>query len=135
MLRKYFDLTCLACKMFYMWKGNHRLMILWRHINNHHLINKVWHISNNNMIIDPRTCTIVFVNTINDINKWVFIFYIYLLLCFCLGICDHVKDNIFAKLVCIQIFKKMFYKRYSTSRKLCEVLEAHILRQDFLGDF
>jgi hypothetical protein len=66
-LENILTLLVLHAKCFYMWKGNHRLMILWRHINNHHLINKVWHIFNNNMIIDPRTYTIVFVNIINDI--------------------------------------------------------------------
>ena len=38
-------LTIFAGKMFYVWEGNHRITAWWRHVNNFHGNDKVWHMS------------------------------------------------------------------------------------------
>ena len=62
------DLAHLAGKMFFVWEGNHRLTAWWRYINNNHADEKSWHISVDCIIVDPRGCTGVFLNAMNDIN-------------------------------------------------------------------
>ena len=40
-----FDLARFSGKMFYVWKGNHRVTAWWRHVNNFHRDDEAWHIS------------------------------------------------------------------------------------------
>ena len=68
MLRNDSDLAHLAGKMFFVWEGNHRLTAWWRHVNKHHSLDKDWHISVDCIVVDPRNCTAVFLNAMNDIN-------------------------------------------------------------------
>ena len=68
MLRADSVLAQFAGKMFFVWEGNHRLTAWWRHINNHHPRDKDWHISVDCIVVDPRNCTAVFLNAMNDIN-------------------------------------------------------------------
>ena len=42
-------------------------------IHKHHLLDKDWHISFDCIVVDPRNCTSVFLNAMNDINWYVFI--------------------------------------------------------------
>ena len=74
MLRNDSDLAHLAGKMFYVWEGNHHLMAWWRHIDKHHSLDKYWHISIDCIVVDPRNCTIVYLNAMNDSigEFWVF---------------------------------------------------------------
>ena len=72
MLQNDSDLAHLAGKMFYVWEGNHRLTAWWRHIQKHHSLDKAWHISVDCIVVDPRNCTAVFLNAMNDINWYVF---------------------------------------------------------------
>ena len=62
------DLAHFVDKMFFVWEGNHRLTAWWRHINKHHPLDKEWHISADCIVVDPRNCTAVFLNAMNDIN-------------------------------------------------------------------
>jgi hypothetical protein len=62
------DLAIFVDKMFYVWEGNHRLTAWLRHINNHHPLDKDWHISADCIVVDPRNCTALFLNAMNDIN-------------------------------------------------------------------
>ena len=62
------DLAHLVGKMFFVWEGNHRLTAWYRHINKYHSMDKDWHISVDCIIVDPRGCTAVFLNAMNDIN-------------------------------------------------------------------
>ena len=62
------DLASFVGKMFYVWEGNHRLTAWWRHINGHHPLDKDWHISADCIMVDPRNCTALFLNAMNDIN-------------------------------------------------------------------
>ena len=62
------EVAHLAGKMFFVWEGNHRLTAWWRYINNNHADEKSWHISVDCIIVDPRGCTGVFLNAMNDIN-------------------------------------------------------------------
>ena len=62
------DLAHLCGKMFFVWEGNHRLTAWWRHINNNHADDKSWHVSVDCIVVDPRGCTGVFLNAMNDIN-------------------------------------------------------------------
>ena len=68
MLRNDSNLAYLAGKMFYVWEGNHRMTAWWRHINKHHSLDKDWHISADCILVEPRHCTAVFLNAMNDIN-------------------------------------------------------------------
>ena len=68
MLRADSVLAQFAGNMFFVWEGNHRLTAWWRHINNHHPRDKDWHISVDCIVVDPRNCTAVFLNAMNDIN-------------------------------------------------------------------
>ena len=68
MLENDSDLAHLVGKMFFVWEGNHRLTAWFRHINKHHYMDKDWHISVNCIVVDPRNCTAVFLNAMNDIN-------------------------------------------------------------------
>lgn len=68
MLQNDFDLVHLVGKMFSVWKKNHRLTAWWRHINNHHAMDKDWHISVDCIVVDPKDCTTVFFNAMNDIT-------------------------------------------------------------------
>ena len=68
MLEKDSDLSHLVGKMFFVWEGNHRLTAWFRHINKHHSMDKDWHISVDCIVVDPRNCTAVFLNAMNDIN-------------------------------------------------------------------
>ena len=43
-----------------LWEGNHRLKAWWRHANKHHSVD--------NIVVDPRNSTAVFLNAMNDIN-------------------------------------------------------------------
>ena len=47
------DLVIFASKMFYVWVGNHRLTAWWRHINNFHDNDKIWHMSVHLIVLDP----------------------------------------------------------------------------------
>ena len=67
-LQRDFDLAHFVDKVFYVWEGNYRLTAWWRHINKHHPLDKDWHISADYIVMDPRNCTAVFLNAINDIN-------------------------------------------------------------------
>ena len=69
MLQNNSDLAHLAGKMFFVWEGNHQLTVWWRHINKHHSLDKDWHISVDCIVVDPRNCTTVFLNAMNDINS------------------------------------------------------------------
>jgi hypothetical protein len=62
------DLANFVGKMFYVWEGNHRLTAWWRHINKHHPLDKDWHIWADCILVDPRNCTALFLNAMNDIN-------------------------------------------------------------------
>ena len=53
--------------MFYVWEGYHRLTAWWRHINNHHPLDKDWHISAECIVVDPRNCIALFLNAELDI--------------------------------------------------------------------
>ncbi len=68
MLRNDIDLAHLAGKMFFVWEGNHRMTAWSRHINKHHSLDKDWHISVDCIVVDPRNCTAVFLNAMNDVN-------------------------------------------------------------------
>jgi hypothetical protein len=68
MLEKDSDLSQFVGKMFFMWEGNHHLTAWLRHINKHHSMDKDWHISVDCIVVDPRNCVAVFLNTMNDIN-------------------------------------------------------------------
>ena len=68
MLQNDSDLAHLAGKMFHVWEGNHHLTAWWRHINQHHLLGKYWHIFVDYIVVDPRYCTAVVLNAMNDIN-------------------------------------------------------------------
>ena len=68
-LRNDFDVADFAGKIFYLWEGNHRLTAWWRHINKHHSLDKDWHIFVECILVDPRHCTAVFLNAMNDINS------------------------------------------------------------------
>ena len=68
MLRNDSDLAHLAGKMFFVWKGNHRLTAWSRHIKKHHSLDKDWHISVDCIVVDPRNCTTIFLNAMNDVN-------------------------------------------------------------------
>ena len=68
MLENDSDLAHLVGKMFFVWEGNHRLTAWFRHINKHHYMDKDWHISVDCIVVDPRNCTAVFLNAMNDIN-------------------------------------------------------------------
>ena len=122
MLQNDSDLAHLVGKMFYVWKGNHRLTVWWRHINKHHSMDKDWHISVDCIVVDLRNYNAVFLNTMNDINWWVFIFLVFLypfcflcyssffslLLIFCRSLeHDHVQDNHPAKLLRSRTFGKI----------------------------
>ena len=67
-LEKDADLSHLVGKMFFVWEGNHRLTAWFRHINKHHSMDKEWHIPVDCILVDPRGCTAVFLNAMNDIN-------------------------------------------------------------------
>ena len=71
MLQNDSDLAYLAGKMSYVWGGNHRLTAWWRDIQKHHSVDKDWHTSVDCIVVDPRNCTAVFLNTIIDINWYV----------------------------------------------------------------
>jgi hypothetical protein len=62
------DLASFVDKMFYVWEGNHRLTAWMRHISSHHPLDKDWHISVDCIVVDPRNCTALFLNAMNDIN-------------------------------------------------------------------
>ena len=62
------DLAIFASKMFNVWEGNHRLTAWWRHINNFHDNNEIWHMSVHYIILDPRNETGVLLDAMNDIN-------------------------------------------------------------------
>ena len=68
MLRNDTNLAHLAGKMFFVWEGNHRLTAWCRHINKHHSLNKDWHISVDCIVVDPRNCTAIILNAMNDVN-------------------------------------------------------------------
>ena len=68
MLQNDSNLAHLASKMFYVWERNHRLTAWWRHINKHHSLDKDWHIFVDCIVVDPRYCTAVFLNAMNEIN-------------------------------------------------------------------
>ena len=68
MLKNDSDLSHLVGKMFFVWEGNHRLTAWFRHINKHHSMDKDWHISVDCIVLDPRKCTAVVLNAMNDIN-------------------------------------------------------------------
>jgi hypothetical protein len=68
MLQNDSDLSHLVGKMFYVWEGNHRLTAWYRHINKYHSMEKDWHISVDCIVVDPRNCTAIFLNAMNDIN-------------------------------------------------------------------
>ena len=68
MLRNDSDLAHLAGKMFFVWEGNHRLTAWWRHVNKHYSFDKDWPISVDCIVVDPRNCTTIFLNAMNDIN-------------------------------------------------------------------
>jgi hypothetical protein len=61
-------LAHIACKMLFVWEGNHRLSAWWRHVINHHSLDNHWHILVDCIVVDPRNATTVFLNAINDIN-------------------------------------------------------------------
>jgi hypothetical protein len=71
MLQDDSDLSYLVGKMFFVWEGNHRLTAWQRHIIKHHSMDKDWHISVDCIVVDPRSCTAVFLNAMNDINWYV----------------------------------------------------------------
>ena len=52
----------------FVWEQNYQLTAWWRHIYKHHSMDKDWHISVDYIVVDPRNCTAVFVNAMNDIN-------------------------------------------------------------------
>lgn len=62
------DLACFVGKMFFVWEGNHRLTAWWRHITNHHPLDKDWHIWADSIVVDARNSTALFLNAMNDIN-------------------------------------------------------------------
>ena len=62
------DLAHFSGKMFYVWEGNHRFTAWWKDINMHHSLDKDWHIFVDYIFVDPRNCTAVFLNAMNDIN-------------------------------------------------------------------
>ena len=62
------DLAYLAGKMFFVWEDNHRLIAWWRHINNNHDNEYSWHILVDCILVDPKECTDIFLNTMSDIN-------------------------------------------------------------------
>ena len=62
------DFAHLCGKMFFVWERNHRLIAWWRHINNNHSDDKSWHVLVDCIVVDPRGCTGVFLNAMNDIN-------------------------------------------------------------------
>ena len=68
MLQNNPDLAHLVGKIFFVWEGNHLLTAWWRHINKHHSLDKDWHIFVDCIVVDPKKCTAVFLNTMNDIN-------------------------------------------------------------------
>ena len=65
------DLAYLARKMFHVWEGNHQLTVWWRHNYKHHPLDMYWQIFVDCNVVNPRNCTVVFLNDINDI-KWFF---------------------------------------------------------------
>lgn len=77
--QKISDLVHFADKLFYVWAGNHWLIAWWRHINKHHSLDKDWHISIDCIVVDPRNCTVVFLNAMNDISWWILAFCIFFL--------------------------------------------------------
>jgi hypothetical protein len=62
------DLKQFSGKMFYVWKGNHRLAAWLRHINNHQAEDPEWHISVHCIILDPRGQVDLLLNAMHDIN-------------------------------------------------------------------
>lgn len=67
-LQNDYNLAHLVGKIFYMSEGNHWLMSWQRHINKHHSVDKDSHISIDCIVVNPRNCTTVFLNAMNDIN-------------------------------------------------------------------
>ena len=62
------DLAPLSGKMFFWWDGNHCLTAWLWHINKFHGSDKEWHYAVDNILVDPRGCIAMFINTMNDIN-------------------------------------------------------------------
>ena len=63
------DLAPLSGKMFFVYKGNHRLTAWTRHINKYHGSDADWHLSVDCIFLDARGQNGVLLNAMNDINK------------------------------------------------------------------
>ena len=66
------DLARFSGKMFYVWKGDHRVTAWWRHVNNFHHDDEAWHISVHCIVLDPWNETDVLLDAMNDINWYAF---------------------------------------------------------------
>ena len=66
------NLAKFSGKMFYVWEGNHCIIVEWRHVNNFHRNNEAWHISVQCIVLDPRNETGVLLDAMNDINWYAF---------------------------------------------------------------